>query len=388
MESGAHVSWKGDDVIQDVGDVFYRVEKGKQFVVHTPQGDVTVHGTCFRVKVVGEDSSMNKREAKVAVVGALAGALTLVGVYEGKVALSHAKSAEMLGPGEAAASGKEGVTRVQFARVDGAHGGRAIRDVDFAALAARDEATDTANKNLVEQVSDYKNRLELLQAQKKQVEARLSDAEKKLATENNGGTPPRNEYDLRKEDWAEMAKTGEYRFRAPCSNLDGWQPSPDDLNDLGLSTQDGAAIRDAFRRTAQQTNKEMKPLCVKVLGSEELADKLADMCDRIVNDYSRSLRNKEGASGAEEEDPMKFVAEVRAGLRPMPGPNDPVSPGVRSLLIKTGAIDTLEAELAKSFGPDEAHRIAYSDNACADHTKIRTKPAGKPGAIKPVLPTK
>src|SRR5258708_7036385 len=47
LEPGAHVTWKGNELVQDSGDVFYRVEPGGPLVVHTPSGDVNVLGTCF-----------------------------------------------------------------------------------------------------------------------------------------------------------------------------------------------------------------------------------------------------------------------------------------------------------------------------------------------------
>lgn len=55
-EPGASLRWtvgSGGDgaVVQDRGDVFYRVERGGPFVVATPAGDVRVIGTCFRVEV-------------------------------------------------------------------------------------------------------------------------------------------------------------------------------------------------------------------------------------------------------------------------------------------------------------------------------------------------
>src|SRR6185503_6725117 len=36
LEPGAHIAWRGADVTQDRGGVFYRVERGAPFRVHTP----------------------------------------------------------------------------------------------------------------------------------------------------------------------------------------------------------------------------------------------------------------------------------------------------------------------------------------------------------------
>ena len=81
LEPGAHVTWSGSDVVQSSGDVFYRVEPrpdGAPFRVHTSAGDVTVLGTCFRVKV----NDMNRRDVMSGTAGAALGALALVAVYE------------------------------------------------------------------------------------------------------------------------------------------------------------------------------------------------------------------------------------------------------------------------------------------------------------------
>ena len=77
LEPGAEVKWNGDDIDQLHGNVFYRVEPGAKFRVHTRAGDVTVKGTCFRVKV-REESEMNARDLKVGAVGVAIGALALL----------------------------------------------------------------------------------------------------------------------------------------------------------------------------------------------------------------------------------------------------------------------------------------------------------------------
>lgn len=56
LERGARVRWSGDQVVQESGEVFYRVERGGAFRVHTPAGDADVLGTCFRVAVRSGDA--------------------------------------------------------------------------------------------------------------------------------------------------------------------------------------------------------------------------------------------------------------------------------------------------------------------------------------------
>ncbi len=97
LERGAHVAWNGDEVTQSAGDVFYRVERGGAFRVHTPSGDVQVLGTCFRVRVENEENgegAVNLRDLKVGAFGAALGAAAFVSVYEGKVAFSQPEPTE------------------------------------------------------------------------------------------------------------------------------------------------------------------------------------------------------------------------------------------------------------------------------------------------------
>jgi ferric-dicitrate binding protein FerR (iron transport regulator) len=93
-EPGAHLSWRGDRVLQDAGDVFYRVAPGESFTVATPGGDVTVLGTCFRVEV------SDMKSVTAAALGAAVSAAVLVTVYEGKVKLANAHGVQKVGPGE------------------------------------------------------------------------------------------------------------------------------------------------------------------------------------------------------------------------------------------------------------------------------------------------
>jgi len=108
LERGAHVAWDEGSVLQSAGDVFWRVEPGAQFVVHAAGADVTVKGTCFRVKVRDDEDTM-KRSSVIA--GAAAAAVVVVGVYEGRVALSREKTTLELSAGEEGRADRDGVRR-------------------------------------------------------------------------------------------------------------------------------------------------------------------------------------------------------------------------------------------------------------------------------------
>jgi len=90
-EPGTALTWTSSDrgvrVEQRSGNVFYRVEPGRPFVVVTDVGEVSALGTCFRVEV----SSMKlPRQGLVgAAIGAAVTAGVFVAVFEGKVSLAN-----------------------------------------------------------------------------------------------------------------------------------------------------------------------------------------------------------------------------------------------------------------------------------------------------------
>jgi ferric-dicitrate binding protein FerR (iron transport regulator) len=371
LEPGAQVKWDGDDVVQSRGDVFYRVEPGARFRVHTPAGDVEVKGTCFAVKVRGEGAvgqsskdagtDMNKRDVKSGVVGAALSALAFVAVYEGKVAVSHASERVDLGAGESAQVGSDGVKK---------SGAPSEGEKSFDAKAAANAAGNTdaplaqANENLVAQVSEYRSRLEAIAAQKIELEQKLKKSEEKLAADG-GPTRTRAEYDLNQEDWQELAKKGQVKFRYPCFNQSGWELAPNKVNELGLAPQDTATIKEAYKASYERIWKEIRPMCAAAIGTSlEVVDKIGpDSCPHLIYDAAAKT-DKDAASEAHTQ-----VAEIRAGLRAEPGPNEKNHPVENLYLLLTGANKAFEADLAKSFGPDEAHRLAMSDDMCMSNNR-------------------
>ncbi|MDB4995111.1 MAG: hypothetical protein JWM74_2543 [Myxococcaceae bacterium] len=352
LEPGAHVTWKGDDVTQDEGDVFYRVDRGGKFVVHTPAGDVEVQGTAFRVKVRAEDNMRSgRRDVASGAIGAALTALAFVGVYEGRVRVSHAEESATLTAGESAQAGPNGVKKT---------GGLADGEKEFD-LGAPDD-TLAANRNLADSVKEYKDRLERIEGQKKTLEKDLATAQEKLAiAANDGAAPPvKNPFDLAPEDWADLAKDGTIKFRTPCSDSKEWKPKPESLDKIGLAPNDAVTLKDAYAKSNQRVWAQMKPLCAAAAGSPEVAEKLgASTCTHLIVDVAQA----DDRAAANEA--MRVVGEIRAGLRPMPGPEEKLHPVEKLFLILTAENKSFEGDLAQSFGPAEAHRVAYADGLCA-----------------------
>lgn len=375
LEPGSRVRWSGDEVIQARGDVFYRVEPGARFRVHTPAGDVEVKGTCFRVSVRANQTQgdatkdeeelamrfLQKRDLKVGAVGAAVGVMTFVGVYEGKVAVSRAAGRVEIGAGESATASGSGV-QTTGAIADGQKAFEAK-----AATAGGDEPLSKANENLVAQIGDYRQRLEAIATQKAELETKLKATEQSLASTQDGAAPrTRHDFDLDADDWAELAKTGEVKYRLPCmKESSGWTPNADQLNKLALAPSDAPAIREAYKQSYERTWNQIKPMCQQALGATpDIIEKIGlDSCTHLIHDLA--VKTDETAAG----EASILVGQIRAGMRPEPGPTDKVHPVTRMFLAMTGANKAFEQDLAKSFGPEEAHRLAFADGMCVSSSR-------------------
>jgi ferric-dicitrate binding protein FerR (iron transport regulator) len=370
LEPRAKISWQRSKVSQPEGDVFYRVEPGTPFRVETPAGDVSVTGTCFRVRVrpaaTNEAGNMKRREALNLAGSAALGALAVVTVYEGRVKLSHANQEVELGAGEAGRLDGSGPRKLGDAAEIGAA---------EAALARRDRA-DYANANdeLAKDVSELNRRLRGVEKQKGELEQQLLQARERLAMATDAAAPrTRNEFDLNQEDWAELAKEGTVKFRVPCLRTDGWKPGPETLDQLGLAPSDGPPLTEAYKKSNQRMWSTIRPLCIDAIGKSDVVDTLGpDTCMHVVVDIARK-KDSEAASEA-----MRQVSEIRAGLRPSPAAGERMHPVLEIFLAATSEQGRFEGDLAESFGPEEAHRLAYAEGMCAGRSTF-----GGPGPRKP-----
>jgi hypothetical protein len=347
LEPGAQVSWEGDRVTQTSGEVFYRVEPrtlSHPFVVHTPEGDLEVKGTCFRVRLEKAEDPVNKRDVKVGAVGAALGAAVLVTVFEGKVTLSHAAEGVTLTAGESARANGAGVSRTRSSSDE-----------------SKPEPLLLANANLTDSVREYKQRLEAIEQEKSAIEKQLKEAKTRLAVAaNDGQAPPvRSEYDLSQDDWKELAKKGEVKARFPCPDPSSWDPSPAVLNALGLAPEDAIPIHDAMQQSADRVWAVVRPLCIQALdGNAKVADKLGpSVCQRFVLEAAGDHGDQGGLEEGNEA--TRRVADVRAGNLPMPA--DPKDLGLYGQMLYTmsGESKAVEQQLSQSLGPGAAHQLIF-----------------------------
>jgi hypothetical protein len=213
-----------------------------------------------------------------------------------------------------------------------------------------DETWRTANANLAQTVKLTQQRLEQNEAEKKALENELKAAQAKLAAAEGDGAPPRNAFDLTQDDWKELAKTGTVKERYPCGLSPEWHISPDQATALGLSPADAAIVEAAYQKEADRIASATQPGCAKILGNLELARRLGTrVCTEVISE-----------SVKDDNPDIQLVANIRAGNVPMP-PADKLDPFATMLLAHSGSMQALQTELAKTFGPEDAKRLAFAD---------------------------
>lgn len=364
LEPGAEISWKKGHVEQKNGKVLYRVEPGADFVVSSPEAEVHVLGTVFAVSIAGaaseEPRAMNKGSIVSGISGAALAALATVAVYEGKVRVKHEGHELELGAGE---------------RAETVHGGVRMAENDddstqaAATLSAARSDTATAAQ-VAAAVATYKEQLEALETQRRTLGEALKASEEKLAAAE-GGKPARTrpEFDLDANDWRELAKSGTVKYRMPCVTPGGWRPSPEHLNKLGLAPSDADVIQEAYKRTQDSVWAKLKPLCMASVGvAADVAERIGvDGCTHLVTDIEGSKLKDEDRTAN-----MQKVGEIMAGDRPEPAAKEKPNPALVTFLTVARANKTLEEELSKSYGPEEAHRLAFDPAMCGGSSSFRS----------------
>jgi hypothetical protein len=321
LEPGAHLRWQGDRVEQASGDVFYRVERGATFTVITPTADARVLGTCFRISIQ-QETDMKRRDIAAGALGAVAAAVVVIGVYEGVVRVSHAEQAVTLRAGESATADRTGVRA----------GTIAAKPVEVASGSARSE-------------TELRARLAELEKEKA-----LLDSELTAAYDAVGKDP----YDLSADDWAKLAEKGEFKYQYPCFQKGGFRPTETQLQKLGLPADAADTIQKAYASSNQRFFDGMKPICTELIGKPTTDSEMSGCIQKLFETIYRG--------GPSSSKPVfKQVAEIRAGKR---DPSEANTPEMKMLLVFSGGMGPFEADLAKAFGAEEAHRLAYSDDLC------------------------
>jgi hypothetical protein len=226
------------------------------------------------------------------------------------------------------------------------------------------ESYARANSTLVEQAAATERKLRELTVARDGLEREIVALRAKLTEGDAGARGNRNPFDLGASDWAELAKVGTIKYRTPCFQADPWSPPPETLSALGLSTDDAATIRDAYDRSNTRLARSILPLCEQFTGSRDIAEHIGvNTCIHLINDLTHE---KDDAAANEA---MRQVGEVRSGERDAPA-IDQQGPLMKMFLALTDEPRLFEEDMARSFGPDEAHRLAFSDGMCSNNSEF------------------
>jgi hypothetical protein len=129
---------------------------------------------------------------------------------------------------------------------------------------------------------------------------------------------------------------------------------------LGLAPGDAPMLKEIYKKSNERTWTTLRPLCAAAVGSESVADKIGpDTCIHLILDIAHE-KDRDSSSEA-----MRQVGEIRAGLRPAPAAGDNQHPVVKMFLTLTEEMKSFEGDLAQQVGPEDAHRISFSDGLCA-----------------------
>jgi hypothetical protein len=331
-EPTASLSWNidrsGDAVIdQRAGDVFYRVERGGTFVVHTPSTDVHVTGTCFRIEVI----PMNKQMILSAAAGAALASAVIITVYEGHV-IADSRHGERtnVAAGNQVSVSSDG--KAAFSR------------------AAMPSPTDTWNAEQATR-EDLIARTQAQQSEIIKLRARVGELESSDVVSHarrEEGEPGRAWYDPSDERLAQWAKDCHIRVDEP--GVDRWEASTTlGKNPRGLEPGELSAYNAAIAEVQQKWKALVKSLYIEATGDTAGAEILS-------NDAMRGEIEEKSARD-EHNSLLQQISAENAGLAKPPLDWSKLTPFERLFRTWLTLGDQTEAAIAKRLGAERAKAI-------------------------------
>lgn len=297
---------------------------------------------------------MDVRDLKSAAIGSAVTLVAVLIVYRGKAGLNHASE------NVSSKVGERGRADTSAAH----HTTNGVEDSDPAM---------TANAHLVDHVRSYEEQLAAIGAQKVAVEKQLAQAEKALAGDGQVARV-NSEYDLSKDDWKKLAAEGTVKVQTPCDNSDTYDVAPSALAAEGLPASDAQPIHDALHDSSWRLWSIVRVLCAQGLhGSLPLADELGPEACRGLIEH---MGHQNGGDLAEQ---VRIVAEINAGLIPLP--QDPSKLGVYTqlLLAQSAESQLIVQQLTNSIGPDDARAFVFGGAGCWERSTKSVGPRATGG---------
>lgn len=210
---------------------------------------------------------------------------------------------------------------------------------------------DNASQDELERV---RAEVDGLKGQRRQLKEELHAVERALKQRQS---PQPYDFDLTQEQWKDLAAAGRLKYRMPCpmSAKSGWTIGAPILDELGLRPDDRQPIMDAFHRSNERVWALIQPMCAELLVDPVVVDLLGfDGCSVLIE---KAEQKRDPMS---TYDAQRAVAEVHAGMRRAPSGDEPVSKQQRIYSLLTSEGERFQADLAETFGPEDAERIWHS----------------------------
>ena len=339
-EPGAQLAWKQTssgavDVTQNAGNVFYRVERGGAFVVHTPAGKVEVTGTCFRVEVMMKP---NKNMIVSGAVGAAIATAVVVTVYEGGVVVAHGQARQAVAAGDSATLSVDSSTSGGPLLASGSNSASAANNgTTVPPSVAANDALPTTVPELQAKLIAQRDELAALTQQIAQL--KTSGA---ASTKVPDGYPHPSAETLKA--WAAECHT---KFDHPGMLM----VAPPALTKGNDTVGDGevAAVNEAVREVHAKWIALVREAYIEVTGDSAGAKTLSP---------SAMMSEIEDKGAAGELDALRArIANERAGLAEPPPPGTKMTALEREYRAYANLGDDTEAAVAKRLGAARARAI-------------------------------
>ena len=328
LESGSEVSWQGKSsamhVNQTTGNVFYRVNRGGLFDVETPLGKVTVRGTSFRVEV--------RDVSKKQILGAaVAGAVLVVTVYEGKVLVGNDAGGVELLAGQRAEALAGQLPRIYDAAEDSALLKEAVALHGDEGDPRRE--IEEIKKKHKKELDDLRNALR--EAMTLGHRSGHSEGEGPWAEPSQETLLELAENCAVRVDIPPILKSSRYRF-------------PEERGeDLGLTQLEQDAVHRALDEMQDRFREQLRELYLETTADLSGADLLSpdslrkEIIDKAPEGELREVRAR--------------ISQERAGLREAPRSTKGMSPTERYFRIYAALGKQLEERYAEILGKERAH---------------------------------